>query len=151
MTDDSNRDFSGAVNQSPGMNEREGVAQRLDDLLNSYLESPNRFGKDAFLDEIWDNKALIIAALRAPAPSAWQPIETAPKDGTFIHVWFPDNGDGPPSQCLTCSWKLLPESGLTKGAWFAQSGGRAFRMDGATHWMPINGPSLPSSDRGGVG
>lgn len=62
----------------------------------------------------------------------WRPIETAPKDGTFIDLWFPHNGDSAVSQRLMCRWR--------NDAWFTQCGGRSFRMDNPTHWMLLPNP-----------
>jgi len=69
----------------------------------------------ALLDEI--------AALRAER--AWQPIETAPRDGRFILAWG-------------------PEWGTSDVAWFGEVSDRWFTMSnatGLTHWMPL--PEAP--------
>jgi hypothetical protein len=70
--------------------------------------------------------------------SEWQPIETAPKDGTFIDLWFPHNGKGAVTQRLMCRWR--------HHAWFTQCGGRSFRMDNPSHWMPL--PKSPADREG---
>lgn len=75
----------------------------------------------------------------SPTPSAWQPIETAPKDeSTFLIAQFlkPRN----PiflSQwifALAC-WRL---DGKSVPRWDVLAGGH---FDGATHWMPL--PEAP--------
>lgn len=44
------------------------------------------------VDEV--RRAAMTAALAAQQDGAWQPIETAPKDGTVIDVWCGDPRDG---------------------------------------------------------
>lgn len=67
--------------------------------------------------------------------SDWQPIETAPKDGTPIKLLIP------------YSPEIFPESDCTdRGFWSAEDS--CFRFDGddgpddiqPTHWMPLPEP-----------
>lgn len=66
----------------------------------------------------------------------WQPIETAPKDGTRIHAW---NGD----YQTTIYWYRAPKPPYQPG-WAQVQGLRdEFYDDGMwnpTHWMPLPAP-----------
>ena len=85
----------------------------LTDLANQILEE--------------DNKSLKERILRLEARQAWQPIETAPKDGTPIMVgcFNPAN-----------SWACNTLWDADKNTWF-QLGCSAKIL---THWKPINPP-----------
>lgn len=77
----------------------------------------------------------------------WQPIETAPKDGTWIHLYQPDNGDN--IACwMDCdiSWWFIDISW-----WFIEDGKNAHALRGAapTHWRPC--PDPPASLRAPTG
>lgn len=69
----------------------------------------------------------IAAALSTTNDSGWQPIETAPKDGTPILVWAPDDDFSAMSGIDLIWWDL--------GQWLfsvaISYGGRP------THWMPV--------------
>lgn len=68
----------------------------------------------------------------------WQPIETAPKDGTFVHLWFPHNGTSLSDLCLTCRWRERRDGSF---GWFSQNGGRSFLMENPSHWSAIEPPT----------
>jgi hypothetical protein len=76
--------------------------------------------------------------LRAEA-SGWQPIETAPKDGRLVDLWFLDDGaDGRSTDCY-----------FKDGHWHWE-GQRIVHLPSGnpatpTHWMPIPKPP-PSWD-----
>jgi hypothetical protein len=98
------------------------------------------FKPNAAAQKIIDDARAFLSSGVAQCQQQWRPIETAPKDGTFIDLWFPNNGTTALSQRLTGTWR--------HDAWFMQSGGRSFRMDNPTHWMPLPaGPSDTSTDR----
>ncbi len=59
----------------------------------------------------------------------WQPIETAPRDGTSFLAW--------PGLCL-CMWSLISDD------WYTTFGSR----HRPTHWQPIVGP-VASTTKGG--
>jgi hypothetical protein len=66
-----------------------------------------------------------------PATTGWQPVETAPKDGTVIDLWLPD-GRAPACRWGRNGWQIE----------FAEMPGSfeslvAARGDAATHWMPL--------------
>jgi hypothetical protein len=67
----------------------------------------------------------------------WQPIETAPKDGTPVLGFFGlTAGDEPPDMAVT---KFNPES----GAWISTE--VPFEeFDTPTHWMPLPDPPKES-------
>jgi len=61
---------------------------------------------------------------RVPYP-AWQPIETAPKDGSDVLIYNPVSGE-----MFVCYW--------SKGRWkFAV---HIVMKDEPTHWMPLPEP-----------
>lgn len=95
--------------------------------------------------------------------SEWQPISTAPKDGTHILLWAPaQTFEGKPTEPrLTYGYWDVPEH----GAYLGDCGGECrcpeyddcpdpywFSMDGSfteenppTHWMPLPAPPEPTT------
>jgi hypothetical protein len=64
--------------------------------------------------------------------SEWQPIETAPKDGSIIIVAAPAVG--------AAMWSHFMGGGNGYWAWF--SGGRC----DPSHWMPLPSPPEPGAE-----
>ena len=76
----------------------------------------------------------------------WQPIETAPKDGTEILIWREDCGTMVGRYACAASFlsdqeqeKLDEESLWADDWWYAASvsGGRLEGREVPTHWMPL--------------
>lgn len=70
--------------------------------------------------------------------SDWQPIETAPKDGTCILVWSAEPG----YECVELvSWAEDEPFGTAK-TWATQSEGPGYshEVESVTHWMPLPAP-----------
>ncbi|KKM22878.1 hypothetical protein LCGC14_1620870 [marine sediment metagenome] len=63
----------------------------------------------------------------------WQPIETAPKDGTWVFLFVP--GHGP----ARARWSHNP--GMADG-WRSHGTGRTITQ--GTHWMPLPEPPRPA-------
>lgn len=76
---------------------------------------------------------LLMAPHVIAAMSEWQPIETAPKDGTEIIIW-----DG--SSIFIATYVFTDDTGKMK--WFPS--GMPFVV--ATHWMPLPSPPLPERE-----
>lgn len=75
-------------------------------------------------------------SVREGGMSEWQPIETAPRDGTKILVWVPDGGESE----ATTAWWLLMEGWCDV---------RCVQLHYPSHWMPLPVPPLPQSGRSG--
>lgn len=82
--------------------------------------------------------------LRRPATEAdgWQPIDTAPKDGTPVELTalFPD---GTPFEIWPMQWGHIQKNGLFPGVvgmWVTTDGGITWNGSpeegGPTHWRP---------------
>lgn len=56
----------------------------------------------------------------------WQPISTAPKDGTTIIIWDKDHG------CMIVEWMY--------GEWHCSHDGEDMYGPEPTHWMPLPAP-----------
>jgi hypothetical protein len=69
--------------------------------------------------------------------SDWQPIETAPKDGTFVMLWV---GGDYPAHCARFEiWKD------GSAGWVASNHGGVWtcvQFGTATHWMPLPAPPV---------
>ena len=63
----------------------------------------------------------------------WQPIDTAPKDGTWVLLWTGN-------ECRIAMWDEWedPECPVTQG-WFDDGDG--MYIENPTHWMPL--PEAP--------
>ena len=61
--------------------------------------------------------------------AGWQPIETAPKDGTQVLLYWPIWSDTPGIGC----W--------LKNEWVVE--GALYSVEGPTHWMPL--PKAPET------
>ena len=72
----------------------------------------------------------VLLALLAPEPAGWQPIETAPRDGSWFLVY-----------CADTEWRTLAQY-TPHGALAAQSIHQQTSKDPSpTHWCPL--PSFP--------
>lgn len=72
----------------------------------------------------------------------WQPIATAPRDGTVIHLTWMSNGE--PQEIFPCQWGHIQRNGLIPddiGMWVDPHGLYTWSdtdPDGApTHWAPF--------------
>ena len=70
----------------------------------------------------------------------WQPIETAPKDGTPVLVLFAKD----PNDADDEDWILVVEwhdmGSELAFPWRAPDGGTGYNPERATHWMPLPNP-----------
>lgn len=84
------------------------------------------------------------ALAEARKDSAWQPIETAPKDGTEILVCGLEYGEGPDRFQRVVYW-VETENG---DAWYLAEWGEDNRMKVGylTHWMPLPATPLPETE-----
>jgi hypothetical protein len=74
----------------------------------------------------------------------WQPIETAPKDGTVILLAAFDADGTPFGEEWPCYWGHIQQNGLfpgVTGMWTVTGGGvtwsEAPEEGGPTHWRPL--------------
>lgn len=70
--------------------------------------------------------------------SKWLPIETAPRDGTYV-LLFEDLGFGGDSQTM---W--VARHGVTTNEWFTHD--TEYGIYEPTHWMPLPAPPPIDSD-----
>jgi hypothetical protein len=75
--------------------------------------------------------------------SEWQPIESAPKDGTHVLLWFPAGYWATEVHVAIGLW----DSGEDEG-WYAGDESHSMTAHGAppTYWMPL--PAPPGADPG---
>ncbi len=97
------------------------------------------------LDDAGNALARIAEIEKTAPPSGWQPIKTAPKNGTRVDLWFASEQ----WRAINCFW--IPK--IKKWGWFDtvfrgtkklpenQSPAVTFPNVEPTHWMPL--PELP--------
>lgn len=76
----------------------------------------------------------------------WQPIETAPKDGTRVMLWRGFTDFGLWSEMVIAEWRddtwMWPaENPSTHGEWEENDLLDGFECNSFTHWMPL--PEAP--------
>ncbi len=74
--------------------------------------------------------------------SLWQPIETAPKDGTWLLVYETNDSDGYQPTIHVVHWGIREWDGSGK-TWVTMALGPnpdTYDADRATHWMPLPEP-----------
>lgn len=86
--------------------------------------------------------------------SEWQPIESAPKDGTRILAYDPEGLDSPVYAVVrwyTYEGEVFEEAGdglyrkvIYETSWWD---GASYTPFHATHWMPLPSPPLTGADR----
>lgn len=85
-----------------------------------------------------------VLADRAARADAWQPIATAPKDGTRVLIW------GPNSDTVVCYWNEWAHEPKWQPAAVEASGAQGYPdvtiRGEPTHWMPL--PAAPTQERG---
>jgi hypothetical protein len=74
----------------------------------------------------------------------WQPIETAPRDGTLVRVGWKEPGDAKMQEWFTMRWGHIQRNSIFSpdkvGMWVSPDGGLTWTETddgGPTHWMPV--------------
>ena len=81
---------------------------------------------------------LEIGSLRG---KGWQPIETAPKDGTFLLLWEQYSTNPFIGSWLGTRWTVSHEHVDAEGGWDGANVVDALSMP-VTHWMPLPAPPV---------
>lgn len=75
----------------------------------------------------------------------WQPIETAPKDGSVIVLSWHEGGEA--QESFIMQWGHIQKNGLfprNTGMWVSPDGSMTWNGSaddgGPTHWMPLPSP-----------
>jgi hypothetical protein len=121
-----------------------------------------RQARENFWDNVLDHKRPWVEIMRAalaasPAPPAgdgWEPIETAPKDGSRILV-FDEMAADNESPVVMVAWLNDAERHNRKrfawcvpGSWQDEQGGHC-TADRPTHWRPLPAPPQGAGEKGG--
>lgn len=71
----------------------------------------------------------------------WQPIETAPRDGTWILLFSPAD-DYHPNRMYVATWGAINYNWEPQWTFGPEGNEHAFRTGvyGATHWQPLPPP-----------
>jgi nucleoid-associated protein YgaU len=89
---------------------------------------------------VWDAVRALRLSPPAQAASPWQPIETAPKDGTPVLAWY----------VRRVHWREDPEEdvGAAVASWTVHNGGGwvSYSLGRPTHWTPL--PAPPADKEG---
>lgn len=109
------------------------------DQIDKHTETVKAGIAFAFMHEPVHSKALSsLAALRAlalntVAVSQWRPVETAPKDGSHVFLWFPPNREDAGAVCGGYFDAIFDQ------VWMLTHGRGAIdqRVRRPTHWMPL--------------
>ena len=95
------------------------------------------------LEERWEVACqdAIEAEAKLAQAQTWQPIETAPKDGTTFFAYWPDHlGNG--SECVVTTW-FGPWATGSSELVFQTAFEWADESNNPTHWMPHLAPPAP--------
>lgn len=65
----------------------------------------------------------------------WQPIETAPKDGTYVLLWLSGDGYHGPRNC-----NITVGVHTDSGWYYIADGAGGKTSDEPSHWMPLPDP-----------
>ena len=118
--------------------EMKALIERLEDFQMDWNENPPPQGSHAsrYVELTKDHYVQAATALRQlMAETEWRPIETAPKDGTWILGYAPD------WQILTIAHTRLPSRGIR--GWYCGDG----KFMPATHWLPLPEPPANGEER----
>lgn len=141
-----------------GLRQRPADPPALVALVQRFKEADARFmnalASGAWLDDAHDDLIAVrdeLLAYPLPAappvtdtPQGWQPIETAPKDGTPVLLWEPEENlrhDGIAMVGEYVAFPDPPPNGYHSG-WFDNVNGRHEIMP--THWQPL--PAAPPQE-----
>lgn len=80
--------------------------------------------------------------LKQPAPDAWRPIETAPKDGTEV-LLFKTFPSGEPQITMASYWDYPGIEHWQRG-WRTEKCKEQLSISNPTHWQPL--PQPPSGE-----
>jgi hypothetical protein len=84
----------------------------------------------------------IAAALEAPAVDGWQPIETAPKDGTSILVYGLPSRHPHLQSWFEAPTRIVAQWDQIDEAFCIAGGDWCGPFVPATHWMPLPAPPV---------
>ena len=117
----------------------------IDDLLRG-LKKYGNAGRDCAISA--EDALTLAAALEAAREDGWKPIETAPRDGTTVVVYF--KGHGP----MTVAWEDPWGDGPEGAIWCVTDHKhgpypvRGYRTGDDTHWRPLPAPPAIDQARG---
>lgn len=94
-----------------------------------------------YVSRLCDRVDAALAALSRPAHGGWEPMATAPKDGTDILVCDDTKSDGFRQVVF---WD---EDRIDEWRW-STSDGPTFHQNAFTHWQHLPAPPIPRNDRG---
>jgi len=78
----------------------------------------------------------------------WQPIETAPKDGTVLDLWARREQTDKYERLADCHWCGMTDwLGNEYDGWDGLSPGLHRTYDNPTHWMPLPEPPIATAIR----
>jgi hypothetical protein len=113
-----------------------------------------RVNNDGFIVETGLGLAPGTLLYAGPAPKAgeWQPIETAPKDGTRILLgggaWGDDWRDSAPA-VMVGWWEVPRRYDAFWNTCAAEAGYSMFPYESPTHWMPLPAAPAAATEREG--
>lgn len=78
--------------------------------------------------------------------AGWEPIATAPKDGTYLLLWEQYSTHPFVGYWGFGSWSASHEHVDAEGGWDGANVVDSISQDLITHWMPLPAPPLPASE-----